>query len=70
MYKEEEDILHAIENGYQYDGLHPEDWAEILFRESDLFTDWPIKLRVEFIRYMAAHEKFRPLILDQLNSFL
>jgi hypothetical protein len=67
---EEDDILTAIERGDQYDGLYPEDWAELLFCKSDLFSDWPRELRVEFLKYMANNEKYRVLILYQLNGFL
>jgi hypothetical protein len=70
MYGEEEDILHAILNNYQFDGLYPEDWLEMLWVDSDLFQDIPITLRLDFIKLMASDPRFKKLILDQLNSFL
>ena len=70
MYGEEEDILHSIVNGYQFDGLYPEDWLEMLWVDSDLFQDIPIALRLDFIKHLATDPRFRKLILDQLNSFL
>jgi hypothetical protein len=68
--REELDILHSIVNGYEYDGLLPQDWAEILFRDSDLFADVPQALQLEMIRYLAQDDRFKELILDQLNGFL
>jgi hypothetical protein len=69
-YREEQDILHAIISGYEYDGLLPQDWAEVLFRDSDLFADTPLELKLEMIRHLAKDERFKELILNQLNSFL
>jgi hypothetical protein len=69
-YREEQDILRAIINGHEYDGLFPQDWAEVLFRDSDLFADTPLELRLEMIRYLAKDERFKELILNQLNGFL
>jgi hypothetical protein len=69
-HREELDILDAILSGYEYDGLFPQDWAEVLFRDSDLFADTPLELKLEMIRYLAKDERFKELILTQLNSFL
>ena len=69
-HREEQDILHAIISGYEYDGLFPQDWAEVLFRDSDLFADTPLELKLEMIRHLAKDERFKELILTQLNSFL
>ena len=67
---EEDDILDAIERGYQYDGLLPIDWAQILFEDSDLFADVPTELRIDMIKHLATDPRFRKLILEQLNAFL
>jgi hypothetical protein len=69
-HREELDILDAILSGYEYDGLFPQDWAEVLFRDSDFFADVPQALQLEMIRYLAQDERFKELILDQLNSFI
>jgi hypothetical protein len=67
---EELDILHAIENSYPYDGLFPQDWVMLLFKDSDLFNDVPEDLQLEMILYLAQDKRFRELILAQLNGFL
>ena len=69
-WNEEDDILDAIERGYQYDGLLPIDWAQILFEDSDLFADVPTELRIDMIKHLATDKRFRKLILEQLNGFL
>lgn len=69
-WNEEDDILHAIENGYQYDGLFPQDWCEWLFVDSDLFQDVPAELKVDMIKHLATDKRFRDLILAQLNAYL
>jgi hypothetical protein len=69
-WNEELDILHAIENGYQYDGLYAQDWVMMIFKDSDLFTDVPEDLQLEMIKYLAQDDRFRELILAQLNGFL
>jgi hypothetical protein len=68
--EEEEDILHAILNAYEYDGLLPSDRLESLWVESDLFEDIPVDLRLDLIKMMAADPRFRKLILFQLEAFL
>jgi hypothetical protein len=67
---EEDDILHAIEHGYQFDGLFPQDWCEWLFMDSDLFSDVPAELKVDMIKHLAKDDRFRELILAQLNAYL
>ena len=69
-WNEEDDILDAIERGYQYDSLYPEDWVAMLFEDSDLFTDVPSELRIDMIKHLATDPRFRKLILEQLNGFL
>ena len=68
--EEEEDILHAILNNYEFDGIHPSDRLESLWVESDLFEDIPVDLRLDLIKMMAADPRFRKLILIQLEGFL
>ena len=69
-WREELDILHSIENNYQYDGLFPGDWVSLLFMDSDLFTDVPAELQVDMIKHLAADPRFKELILTQLNGLL
>jgi hypothetical protein len=70
MATEEEDIIHAIQNNYQYDGLFPADWCDYLIKDSDLFNDIDDKTKVELIIYLIKHPKFRQLITNALNGYL